>query len=207
MKTSTVDVGQITVEEDGLFAGDPCYFRSGPTGWGIHHVKKCLAGQWRVEIEVSDEGDWGRRVASLIAYHSNGDNVRSNKAEVAALGVDSGQQMLVTVKGTQAWVDNDYNLAGGHNPTVKDNIQHHEQMTYDGACLATLSKQHAGILGDGLAAVSSTGFGDGVYPLFEYRNTDGDCVKVQIDFIWDNDEEEEEWEEDDDVEEDDEDDE
>tara|TARA_R110002020_G_scaffold64790_2_gene171608 strand:+ start:325 stop:765 length:441 start_codon:yes stop_codon:yes gene_type:complete len=53
--------------------------------------------------------------------------------------------------------------------------------SYSGACSVTCnSKESAGELANGLAVVSSTGYGDGCYPVYATENEDGYIVKIEI---------------------------
>lgn len=54
------------------------------------------------------------------------------------------------------------------------------EFSYDGACKATLTKESAGQLGFGLGVAFSSGYGDGVYPVYARKNKDGRIVEVRI---------------------------
>lgn len=53
-------------------------------------------------------------------------------------------------------------------------------MSYIGACRTTLKYKY-GILEDGGAAVFSSGYGDGYYPVYAHINNEGRVMKVTID--------------------------
>lgn len=55
-----------------------------------------------------------------------------------------------------------------------------DSLSYNGACVTTINQTH-GILGDGLAAVFSSGYGDGYYPVYAHINEEGRVMKVTID--------------------------
>ena len=59
--------------------------------------------------------------------------------------------------------------------------KHEGEYGYLGACNATLNNNF-GEIGNSSAVVFSTGYGDGVYPVYVQLNSDGRVSKVVIDF-------------------------
>ena len=55
--------------------------------------------------------------------------------------------------------------------------------SYQGACEATLTEAQGGEIGNGLAVCTSTGYGDGMYPVIATYNEDGRVAAVEIKFI------------------------
>lgn len=111
---------------------------------------------------------------------------------VGHIGVDSGQMML----GDPCYLDE---WGGGEFTSVGENKPPNGAFNYDGACRATTSGKQAGLLGNGvakLAAVTSTGFGDGQYPVYVEISDEGAWGKrvksMTIVFIDDSEEEEDE---------------
>jgi hypothetical protein len=98
---------------------------------------------------------------------------------IGSVWVDSGQMMLGDPCYLEQW--------GGHDAA----FDRPGEYSYAGACTATCSDESAGMLGDGLAAVFSTGYGDGTYPVDVTYNSDGRVVAVTILFDEDADPEEE----------------
>ena len=102
--------------------------------------------------------------------------------------VDSGQIMLGDPCYLTDWGGNDFNDA-------KEGRFSSAKFTYDyhGACEASMSKDNAGMLNEGSAAVVTSGFGDGAYPVtitYSDEGSWGRRVKsVRIDFITDEEEE------------------
>ena len=83
--------------------------------------------------------------------------------EIGTVGVDSGQIMV----GDPCYLDK----WGGHEFTShgKDDEGKYRPTgtyDYDGACTATCSPESVGVLGNGLAAVVSSGYGDGQYGVY-----------------------------------------
>jgi hypothetical protein len=90
-----------------------------------------------------------------------------------AFGVDSGQVMI----GDPCYLDNyDPNENQPWELTGKEG-----EYSYHGACATTL-KSNYGELGNGLAVVSSTGYGDGQYPVYVKLNEDNRVSMIVIDF-------------------------
>ena len=61
--------------------------------------------------------------------------------------------------------------------------------SYNGACQATCSPSQAGQLGDGLAVVATSGFGDGFYPVHA-TFLDGRVQSITVTFFTDDDDDE-----------------
>lgn len=101
---------------------------------------------------------------------------------VGNFGVDSGQAMVGDPCYLSEWKDNE-----GEEWSLEGKVGHY---SYQGAS-ATTVYDSAGVLGGGKAVVFSTGFGDGVYPVYAQFDTDGRCLKVVIDFNGDLGEEQE----------------
>ncbi len=78
---------------------------------------------------------------------------------IGHIGVDSGQMMLCDPCYLEYW-------------EKRKNVDFHNlsefegDFSYAGAAQATLSDKSVGILKDGMAAVCSTGWGDGLYPVY-----------------------------------------
>jgi hypothetical protein len=98
---------------------------------------------------------------------------------VGSFGVDSGQVMVGDPCYLDEWKSNrndEWNLEGKVG-----------QYSYHGASATTI-EANAGVLGDGRSVVFSSGYGDGVYPVYVQYNEDGRVAKVLIEFIGDDEE-------------------
>jgi hypothetical protein len=96
--------------------------------------------------------------------------------------VDSGQAMVGDPCYLDDWDTNrneDWNLDGKLN-----------QYSYHGASATTIANNY-GELGNANSVVFSTGYGDGLYPVYVVLNGDNRVSKVIIDFEGDLDEEQE----------------
>ena len=94
---------------------------------------------------------------------------------IGNFAVDSGQAMVGDPCYLDEWDTNkndEWNLEGKIG-----------QYSYQGASATTLSEQSAGELGMATAVVFSTGYGDGLYPVYAEYNEDGRIAKVVIDFL------------------------
>jgi hypothetical protein len=107
----------------------------------------------------------------------------SQRLRIGGVGVDSGQIMVGDPCYLSDWKDNDFS-----DQAVANRAQTYD---YAGACAQTLSPRRAGMLDQGRAVVSSTGYGDGFYPVYATYNEDGIIVKLEVVFVSDEDEEEE----------------
>jgi hypothetical protein len=99
---------------------------------------------------------------------------------VGSFAVDSGQAMVGDPCYLDGWKTNEgeeWELEGKAG-----------DYSYHGASAMTLSAT-AGVLGAGRAVVFSTGYGDGLYPVYVKYDDNGRVVKVVIDFEGDLDEE------------------
>ena len=162
---TTKNLGQFEIKSDKVMVSDPCY-KIGTWCQGIvGNVKK---GKWNAQIFVSDEGDWGNRVAVLIASHNSikgqiaytCPNWKEEKFEV---GVDSGQAGIFDLKEFHS--DNgDYN-----DP----------KSWYKRVCDLTLIG--AGGIMDNSGVCSSSGFGDGGY-ICKTITKKNKVVAIMIDF-------------------------
>lgn len=112
---------------------------------------------------------------------------------IGTIGVDSGQMMVGDPCYLDRWGGHEFTSHGkapdgAYAPT--------RSYDYDGACTATCSKDSVGILGNGLAAVSSTGYGDGAYGVYVKRSDEGAwgerIAAMMVVFIGDEDEDEDE---------------
>ena len=93
---------------------------------------------------------------------------------IGSFSVDSGQAIV----GDPCYLDNwDTNKNEEWNLEGKEN-----EYSYFGSSATTL-KNNYGELGFSSAVAFSTGYGDGVYPVYAKINEDGRIVMVVIDFV------------------------
>lgn len=95
---------------------------------------------------------------------------------IGQFSVDSGQAMV----GDPCYLD-EWQPWNSEEHNFEDHPQHKGEYGYLGACNATLEKGF-GQLGMASAVAFSTGYGDGLYPVYAHINEDGRIGMVVIDF-------------------------
>ena len=87
----TTEIKPITFEvKDKLAVADPCYHYG---NFGDVLILPNAQGTWTAEVETSDEGDWGIRVAKLTAKRK--DSGKAIGAVTHVLGVDTGRMSIM----------------------------------------------------------------------------------------------------------------
>lgn len=162
-------LGNFINESGVLFISDPCYDID---TWCTARVK-AKTGEWISFVEKSDEGDWGNRCAVLFAYHKDYPLTDSDDINIncSGIGVDSGQAGIFDEK---YFKDDSVATPSNFIP---------DEPWYSMCCSKTLSKKQADVIPYG--AVSSSGYGDGVYSYYVKENESGEVVAVKIVFIGD----------------------
>ena len=178
-----------------LVCSDPCY--KIPT-WCQGIVENVKNGVWGAEINLSDEDDWGMRVASLyiVNEHANATmtdietKIFEDEPLNFAAGVDSGQFGFFDF----AHYRNDESAKALPKQDFGENYDVQEGDAWYRACSnLTLGDEQWGVLPNGV--VSSSGFGDGSYDVYGYKDAYGEYVAFAVVFIYDeDDEEDEDWE-------------
>jgi hypothetical protein len=96
------------------------------------------------------------------------------------IGVDSGQVMI----GDPCYLD-EFQSAG-FQPNRESEPG---EFSYQAACEASLSSEAAGMIGEfpvadaARAAVSDTGIGDGIFPVYRITNTAGEVTGLLVSFL------------------------
>ena len=93
--------------------------------------------------------------------------------------VDSGQAMV----GDPCYLD-EWELWNDKSEAFDNYQTKAGQYGYLGACGVTLDKGY-GELGMGSAVVFTTGYGDGMYPVYAEINEDGRVARITIEFVGD----------------------
>lgn len=153
-----VNIGSFTMSSGKMMVSDPCYEIGTWCQYQLDNVKN---GVWNASMKRVDDGVWGIRIASIqahIKYISPSDDAWE-LVEVAHIGVDSGQ--------------------AGFYDLDKFDSQSKEWYRKNGDI--TLSDRQGGVLDGG--AVSSSGYGDGGYPLYVIKDNSGTVIAVKVIFI------------------------
>lgn len=167
---------------------DPCYDDS---VWCKTRLTDVYPGEYNVSVEKSNEGSWGNRVSRLTVIHKGyvmecADE--SNWVEHSEIGVDSGQAGIFC----ESSYRNDEIVESITTPEMDFVLPYNDSpgdAWYEKVCKFTLAKPQWGMYDTGV--LSSTGYGDGSYPLEVVRNDDGEIVGMRITYIFPEDEEEE----------------
>jgi hypothetical protein len=96
---------------------------------------------------------------------------------IGSFGVDSGQAMVGDPCYLEDWKP--WNSEENH---FDEHKQLAGQYGYLGACGVTLDKGY-GELGNSAAVAFTTGYGDGIYPVYAEINDDGRVARIVIDFV------------------------
>ena len=171
-----IDLGTIEMVSDRMAVSDPCYDTD---VWCRGELKDVLPGTWGASVIKRDEGEWGMRVAKLVAVVAVHKEYVDSDMEPMTLapfevGVDSGQAGLFDA---QHYRDD----AVVVDPDTAVNGNESGALWYMHCCHLTLTKLAAGVMPYGV--VVSSGYGDGSYDCFYGRNSDGKIVRVEIEFI------------------------
>jgi hypothetical protein len=153
-------MNQITLSEN-VMVSDPCYSLD---TWCQTKLNGVLPGRYNVEVEKSDQGDWGTRVSGITILHESitDDGVSLEWEDHSECGVDSGQCGIFCMTSYR----NDEIAEGITTPDSDFVLPYNDSegdKWYDKMCKFTLDKQQWGVYDTGV--VSSSGIGDGLYPL------------------------------------------
>jgi hypothetical protein len=150
-----------------------------------------LPGEYEVTVERTDDESWGNRISQLQVVHKDYTHKNLVWNEHSEIGVDSGQAG-VFCESTYRNDTVDIETPESDFHIVFDG---EGEKWYEKMCKFTLSGQGWGSYETGV--VTSSGYGDGGYPL-EIIEEDGKIVGMRITYIFPDDEEEdEEWDDDD----------
>ena len=169
-----------------VMVSDPCYT---PDTWCQSLLKNVHPGEYDVEVSKSDEGGWGNRVAVLEVVHKDYKHLRHdelNWEQHSEVGVDSGQCGVFCMTSYRndeivpsiTTPDTDFVLP--YNDTEGDRW-------YEAMCKFTLSQDQHGSYDTG--TVSSSGIGDGMYPVDVLYNEKEEVVGIRIIYLGNSDEE------------------
>jgi len=133
------------------------------------------------EVETSDQKAWGERISVLRVMHVNAHRTYNTQRIEMDGGVDSGQF---------GFFDKDFY----RNDEAAKDLKKYDfgrdregegEEWYGACCNHTLSEESWGVLPQG--AVSSSGFGDGSYPVFGEKDENGEWAMFEVIFISDED--------------------
>lgn len=178
-KRTTIMVGTFEVHDGIIVVGDPCYT-------DVKDLIKTQAknGKYNAYVVRSNEGDWGIRVAELIAIHED-DDFGTPLWEICdeGVGVDSG---------TMGIFDNEYHYVHHYNNKLDGDW-------YDKVVCGEVIDNRF-YIDENACFLSESGFGDGYYDVevvFDRESNDNTTIcAVKVIFIDDEDDEDDTWEDD-----------
>jgi hypothetical protein len=177
-------IKQFEVTSGKLVCSDPCY--SIPT-WCQGIVENVKNGVWGAEINLSEQQEWGTRVASLFICNEDsfakdnriGEKIFNGEPMNFSAGVDSGQFGFFDF----AHYRNDESAKALELHKFSDDYDREAGDTwYRACCNLTLGDEQWGALPNGV--VSSSGFGDGSYDVFGYKDENDEYVAFAVVFIY-----------------------
>ncbi len=169
--TKTINLGS------SVYVTDPCY--SDPT-WCQKKFDNVLPGEWVVSM-IYDELGGSNRNAELVLHHKDYQSSKGLSFDwFGDFGVDSGQAGVFDA----ASYRDDSAAESMQVPEVDFTLPIRDQdgdQWYEKICKFTLAEDGWGAYASG--AVSSSGWGDGMYPVYGAENEDGKIVALQLVFI------------------------
>ena len=169
----------ITLSEN-VMVSDPCY---SPDTWCQTKLKNVYPGEYNVDVQKSDEGSWGTRVAVLQVVHKGyimECEDESNWEQHSECGVDSGQCGIFCMTSYR----NDEIAESITTPESDFVLPYNDSegdKWYDKMCKFTLSEDQSGMYDTGV--VTSSGIGDGMYPMDVVYNDDEEIVGIRITYL------------------------
>ena len=181
------ETGKLFLINTECVVGDPCYFDS--CRYAVRTVKDLVAGSYKTFVDKGVRGIKKGRIKELFIVHEGFENETLFEEEIDCLGVDSGQMGIyitdidetpITTEEIEAsrnkeFPYDDWRRDISEADTLQDKF-------YKVCCNHTLCKDNYGNISD-KAVVSSSGYGDGVYPLYLLRDKYGNKVGVKVRFI------------------------
>ena len=151
---------------------DPCYDRD---TWCMTVLKNVKRGRWQAYASIDTIDSCGERCYVLELFHRNTRHSEDlNWVKNTALGVDSGTMSVI-----------DSPFYRQKNGSSKEFESDEKAIELFMAKCFSLADKKAGIFAYGsqkAGVVCSSGFGDGVYPLYTVEK-DGEIVAIKINFM------------------------
>lgn len=160
---------------------DPCYDND---VWCKTRLSNVYPGEYNVEVDKTDLGGWGNRISRLTVIHKGyimecADE--SSWTPHSDIGVDSGQAGIFC----ESSYRNDELAAGITTPPLDRPFvipfRNEGDVWYDKMCNFTLAGESWGAYDTGV--VTSSGIGDGSYPLDVVYNDAEEIVGMRITYL------------------------
>lgn len=168
-----------------VMVSDPCYTE--PT-WCQIKLKDVLPGTYNVSADKRDCSGWGERVHNLQVIHTDYTGPMNWEEAPGEVGVDSGQAGIFSYDTYRN--DSIFSEISefGKDDRFKSFNDKEGDKWYGHMCDKTLGDESWGVYDNGV--VSSSGIGDGGYPLYVVKDKNGYIVAMKIDYLLDEREEE-----------------
>jgi len=147
-------IGEVGVDSGQLMVCDPCY----------------ISNEWDRDVEPNFYFDrkYINKDGKVLEYEKDFPHY---EASIESENGKTMNELLASGEYTQIEVGED--------------IRNKGSFSYAGCCQATLSKNHFGQLNyklghAGSGVVFSSGYGDGCYPVYGYKNKEGRIVKIEV---------------------------
>ena len=164
---------------------DPCYTDD---VWCKTRLTTVLPGPYNWSVSFSDDSSWGHRVSGITLIHENYmDNDSLEWQFHSDIGVDSGQAGIFC----ETSYRNDEVAAGITTPDSDFSLGDYRkddggEAWYEKMCRFTLGENQYGAYDTGV--VSSSGIGDGSYPLYVVYDENDNIIAMKLDYLLDEDE-------------------
>lgn len=159
-------IGKFKVESGRIIVCDPCYTPK------MEAKYSAVNGEWQASVSGTD------RNASLTASTKGSSKypwVKDTKA-----GVDSGQMSVFDLKFFRDDAEAGKTAMPKWMTPKRIKSEGPGEVFYGACCTMTSNEQSAGSLPHG--AISASGYGDGLYPIYIKKNPQGKVVAVSIKF-------------------------
>ena len=155
-------VGHVGVDSGQLLIADPCYIDS----------------EWQKKEFIDDRRYVHKKTGKKLRYYGVFNDTKAKKQRgvvmfsryddpINEFGDRSMNKMLVS----------------GEVEEIPEEPKHKRTFSYAGVCETTLADEHQiryGMGHAGIAVAFRSGYGDGYYPVYAYKNEEGRIIRVEI---------------------------
>lgn len=165
---------RLKIESGQIVASDPCYeYPAEVGGLGGSIIKNALNGFYEVIVDKSDEGDWGIRNSKMMIIHSDHyhpDYLDYEKKEYeGCCGVDAG---------AFCFADEQY-YKGTHTDTSSKEFD----KWWEKSVMNHIEDEQWQIKNEDRICLCDSGYGDGAYEVYSYKDKNGFVIAVEVIFI------------------------
>lgn len=162
-----------------VMVSDPCY---GTDTWCQGVLENVREGFWDAYIKMTDEGNWGERVAELVAINLD---YNDEYAGLTSKDINELQEFEVGVdSGTAGIFDYEY-YCKCHTDKDADEDWYETQIINQFFPGVDSSDWQKSVFTEFNGVASNSGYGDGGYDCYVARNEEGEIVGIKIVYISD----------------------